>query len=104
MQYKVSYDDQYYQNMSWIDSNSTTSTKVVNKEHEKFHLNSKLGYFAPINLMMTTVLMIISGSLIVLKIFTVWSSWGQDVHLSQFHDYCTTLDETCTALSETTKM
>ena len=30
------HDDQYYQNMSWIDSNSTTSTEIVNTEHKKF--------------------------------------------------------------------
>ena len=26
--------DQYYQNMSWIDSNNTTSTEIMNKEHK----------------------------------------------------------------------
>ena len=36
----------FIKNMSWVDSNSTTSTKVMNKEHEKFHLNSKLECFA----------------------------------------------------------
>ena len=39
-----------------------TSTEVVNKEHEKFCVSSKLEYFAPINLIVTTVLRIISGS------------------------------------------
>ena len=29
-------------NVSWIHSKSTTSTKVVNKGHEKFYLSSKL--------------------------------------------------------------
>ena len=66
MQLMVSYVDQYYyENMSWINSNITTNTKAV---HEAFHLNSKLEYFSPINLMITTVLMIISGSQI-LKVF-----------------------------------
>ena len=36
--------------MRWIDSNSTTSNGVVNKEHEHFHLSSKLEYFAQKNL------------------------------------------------------
>ena len=33
---KVSYDDQYHQNMPQADSNSTTSTKVVKKEHKNY--------------------------------------------------------------------
>ena len=41
----VSYDDQHYQNMSWIDSNSTTSTEIVNKEHETFHLKANWNIF-----------------------------------------------------------
>ena len=57
----MGYDDQDHQNMSLIDSNSTKSTKVVSKENEKFHLSSKLKYFASINLMITTVLMMILG-------------------------------------------
>ena len=32
--------------MSWGDSNSIASTIAMNKEHEKFNLNSKLEYFA----------------------------------------------------------
>ena len=51
---KVSYDDQYYENMSWVDNNSTTSTEVENTEHKNFR---KLKY---IKFMITTVL-IISG-------------------------------------------
>ena len=33
-------------NMSLVDSNSTTSTEVVNKKHKIFCLSSKLEYFA----------------------------------------------------------
>ena len=30
--------------MSWFDSNSTTSTDIVNKEHENFDLSSKMEF------------------------------------------------------------
>ena len=43
IQQKVSYDDQYYQN---IDANNITSTEVINKEQENFHSSSIWEYFA----------------------------------------------------------
>ena len=30
----ISYDDQYYQSKSWLNSNSTKNTEVVKKEHK----------------------------------------------------------------------
>ena len=64
--------------MSWIDINSITSTEVVKKEPEEFHLSSKLEYFQLIYLMITTVLMIRNIRLTVQKIFMIRLSWGQD--------------------------
>ena len=54
----IVYNNLYYQNMSWIDSNSTVCTDIVNKECDKLCWSE---YFGPMNLMIATVVYVHYG-------------------------------------------
>ena len=71
--------------MSWIDNDNTTSTEVVNREHKKFHLSSKLEYCT--NKSYDNYSTNDNIRFMVLKFSTVQLSW--------INDYCPTLQPIC---------